>query len=141
MCDGEGLPLAERLTPGQRNESTQAVALVETGFAGLGEGKRFDAVSGDQAFDTEELREAVEKLGAEAVVPRRKRRDGTIKPGRPPLNKKAYKRRNVVERLIGRAKECRRVATRYDKLAKSFLAFVHLAFARIWMKKLLPYTA
>ena len=43
-----------------------------------------------------------------------------------------YRERNVVERLVGRLKEYRRVATRYDKLAASYLAFVQLAALRMW---------
>jgi transposase len=45
----------------------------------------------------------------------------------------SYRARNVVERLVGRLKECRRVATRYDKTAASYLAFVHLAAIRLWL--------
>ena len=44
-----------------------------------------------------------------------------------------YRERNVVERLVGRLKEYRRVATRYDKLAASYLAFFELAAIRIWL--------
>jgi transposase len=44
-----------------------------------------------------------------------------------------YRERNVVERLVGRLKEYRRIATRYDKLAASYLAFVQLAAVRMWL--------
>ena len=44
-----------------------------------------------------------------------------------------YRERNVVERLVGWLKEFRRIATRYDKLAASYLAFVQLASIRIWL--------
>lgn len=44
-----------------------------------------------------------------------------------------YRERNVVEHLVGRLKEYRRVATRYDKLAVSCLAFVQLAAIRMWL--------
>jgi transposase len=44
-----------------------------------------------------------------------------------------YRERNVVERLVGRLKEYRRIATRYDKLAASYLAFVQLVAIRIWL--------
>lgn len=43
---------------------------------------------------------------------------------------RTYRQRNVVERLVGWLKESRRVATRYDKLATTFLAFVKLAMLR-----------
>jgi transposase len=51
-----------------------------------------------------------------------------------PYDKDAYKERNKVERLIGKAKQCRRIATRYDKLAKTFKAFLSLTFTIIAMK-------
>jgi transposase len=44
-----------------------------------------------------------------------------------------YRERNVVERLVGKLKEYRRIATRYDKLAESYLAFVQLAAIRMWL--------
>jgi transposase len=47
------------------------------------------------------------------------------------MDRVLYRERNVVERLVGRLKEFRRVATRYDKLAASYLAFVQLASLRL----------
>jgi transposase len=49
------------------------------------------------------------------------------------MDRVLYRERNVVERLVGRLKEFRRIATRYDKLAASYLAFVQLASIRIWL--------
>jgi transposase len=45
-----------------------------------------------------------------------------------------YRARNVIERFFNKTKQCRRVATRYDKLAASYLAFVKLASIRIWLR-------
>ncbi|MBN1855065.1 MAG: transposase [Pirellulales bacterium] len=50
------------------------------------------------------------------------------------LRSAGHERRNVVERLIGRIKECRRVATRNDKLTETFRSFILLAFVLIWIK-------
>ncbi len=44
-----------------------------------------------------------------------------------------HRERNVAERLVGKLKEYRRIATRYDKLAASYLAFVQLAAIRMWL--------
>ena len=49
------------------------------------------------------------------------------------MDRVLYRERNVVERLVGRLKEYRRIATRYDKLTASYLAFVQLASIRIWL--------
>ena len=49
------------------------------------------------------------------------------KPWERPFNRRAYRKRNVIERVVGWLKECRRVATRYEKLALHYLAMVKLA--------------
>ena len=54
------------------------------------------------------------------------------------FDKPSYRRRNVVERCIGWLKECRRLATRFEKLAENFLAMVKLAMLERLMKTLLP---
>jgi transposase len=45
-----------------------------------------------------------------------------------------YRARNLIERFFNKIKQCRRVATRYDKLAANYLAFVKLASIRIWLR-------
>jgi transposase len=45
-----------------------------------------------------------------------------------------YRDRNRIERFFNRIKQCRRVATRYDKLAANYLAFVQLASIRLWLR-------
>ena len=47
---------------------------------------------------------------------------------------KAYRVRNLVERFFNKIKHCRRVATRYDKLAANYLAFIQLASIRLWLR-------
>jgi len=44
-----------------------------------------------------------------------------------------YRDRNRIERMLGRIKQFRRIATRYDKTPLSFLGFLHLAAARLWL--------
>ncbi len=62
---------------------------------------------------------------------RKKGRSG----GRPcRFDKEQYRRRNVVERTFLRLKQFRRVATRYDKLAQSYLAWATLASIRLWLR-------
>jgi transposase len=45
-----------------------------------------------------------------------------------------YRARNLVERFFNKIKQCRRIATRYDRLAASYLAFIKLASIRIWLR-------
>jgi transposase len=45
-----------------------------------------------------------------------------------------YRARNLIERFFNKIKQCRRVATRYDKLAANYLAFIQLASIRLWLR-------
>ena len=57
-------------------------------------------------------------------------------PENPDFDREAYRERNLVERLVGKLKQFRRVATRYDKLDAHYLAFVQLASAMVWLRSL-----
>ena len=52
----------------------------------------------------------------------------------PRFDREAYRRRNLVERLIGRLKQFRRIATRYEKRAVNYLAMVTIGMIRLWLK-------
>jgi transposase len=137
-CDALGNPLAVRLTPGQRHDLTQAEALLDEALlnealperCALSERQRQEvqAVLADKGYDSEAFVERVERLQAEAVIPSRKNR-------RAPrtIDRELYKDRNKVERFFGRIKHYRRVATRYDKSAVSYLSFVHVACIMTWL--------
>jgi transposase len=102
------------LTPGQRGDAPQAQALLD--------GLRADHVLADAAYDSDDIRRRVRKMKAKACIkpnPTRKRKKR--------YDRERYKHRNVIERFFGRIKQCRRVATRYDKKAINFAAFVWLA--------------
>lgn len=87
----------------------------------------------DRAYDTVAFRKYLRHRGIRCVisekrVPAGKRRR---RRGRPPAFCRAtYRQRNVVERLVGWLKEHRRIATRFEKLASSFLAMVKFSFVR-----------
>ena len=98
-------------------------------------------MAGDKGYDGAELRETIRDHGSKPLIPHRQRPDGSYPEEAEGFDKELYKRRNVVERLIGKLKEYRRVATRYDKLAESFRCFVLIGFIRIWLKGLLLDTA
>ena len=103
--------------------------------------RHFETVSGDKGYDGAAMRQSIRSHGSTPVIPHRKSRDGSYPPEAAGFDKAQYRRRNVVERLIGRLKENRRIATRYDKLAQTFRSFVLLGFIRIWSKTLLTDTA
>ncbi len=123
LCDGQGQPLGVVLTPGQRHESVVFEAVLAT----AGE-RRPAALAGDKAYSAGWIREHLRGRAIQAVIPTRKDEER-----REDFDREAYRRRNVVERLVGRLKECRRLATRYEKLAVNFLAMVHLVMIRFYL--------
>jgi transposase len=144
LCEGGGKPVAAEVTPGQEHESTQATELLD-GVSIAGKPgrprKRFARVAGDKAYDSEAIRQAIRRRGGEPVIAHRKLRNGEYPASAKGFDKATYRRRNVVERLIAKLKEFRRIATRYDKLAESFKCFILLGFIRIWLRDLMSYTA
>jgi transposase len=88
---------------------------------------RPEAVAGDKAYDAQWIRQWCLDRSIESVIPARKSTgSGT---GRPPTcDDEKYEDRNVVERCVGRLKECRRIATRFEKKARHFKAMLQWAF-------------
>ena len=81
----------------------------------------------DKGYDANYFRELLEKRGTEAVIPSTAARKTPI-----PFDRFAYRERNLIERMFGRLKDFRRIATRYDKLARNFLAAIALAPTIVW---------
>lgn len=82
------------------------------------------------------VRRWLERRCIEQVIPQRS--DQVRHEGRSRLDKRSYRKRARVEQSPGWLKENRRVGTRYDKLATSFLAFVNLAIVRTYLRALAP---
>jgi transposase len=78
----------------------------------------------DRGYDTDAVRAAVNSSGATPNIPPK-----TNRRFKPPVSPVLYRARNAIERMFGRLKDFRRIATRYDKLATNFLAAVHLTAA------------
>lgn len=83
-----------------------------------------DILHGDKGYDSNAVRQKIESRGAAPNIPPKANR--RWKNCFSPV---LYKQRNAIERMFGRLKDFRRIATRYDKLAQNFLAAVHLAAA------------
>jgi transposase len=82
---------------------------------------------GDKAYDSAELRDLLETCGTKAVIPNRCNRTEPFA-----FNKRLYKLRWRIEAAFNRLKDFRRIATRYDKLARNYLASVCLVAALVW---------
>jgi transposase len=81
----------------------------------------------DKAYDTNPFRTVLAQRQIEPVIPSIRRRKPLI-----PYDATAYRQRNLIERMFCRLKDFRRIATRYDKLARNFLAGTLLAAAVLW---------
>ncbi len=130
VTDGRGTPLGATVTAGQSHESKSFERLMDT--VRIRRRRRPEAVAGDKGYSYPRIRDWLRRRGIEAVIPAR-----SDQPRRR-LNRRVYRRRNAVERCIGWLKECRRVATRYEKLATHYLAFVKLAMIQRCLRLLEP---
>jgi transposase len=111
---GLGLPVELLLTAAQEADTTQAKALLAD--------HPVEVAIGDKGYDSNDVVQDIEGRGAEAVIPPRKNRTE-----QRPYDRERYKDRNLVERFWHKIKQFRRVATRYEKTARNFLAMVRVA--------------
>ena len=79
----------------------------------------------DKGYDTDAIRNTLRDTGIRAAIPPRSHRKAAIR-----WNRRVYRQRNRIERMIGHLKINRAIATRYDKLARSFLDALHLSTIR-----------
>lgn len=114
LCDALGNPLKFILTPGQTSDFTQALTLLE--------GKTTTAILADKGYDADYIINAAIDMNAVVIIPPKSHRKVLRE-----YDKDIYKERNLIERMFNKLKHFRRVATRYDKLAQSFLSFVYIA--------------
>jgi transposase len=84
-----------------------------------------DHLLADKGYDSNAIRESLARRGIRPVIPPRSNRIASIR-----WNRRIYLDRNRIERMIGHLKVNRAVATRYDKLAQSFLDALHIAAIR-----------
>ena len=120
ITDRQGRPLAFLLTPGQAADCKAAEHLL----------KRLPSrciVHADRAYDSNRIRDLIKAQGAVPNIPPKSNRRW-----KPCFSKALYKGCNAIERMFCRLKDCRRLATRYDKLAANFLGNIHLAAAIMW---------
>ena len=88
-----------------------------------------EAVVADRGYDSNAVLDLIKRSGAHAAIPSCSRRVITRS-----VDFELYRRRNLVERFFCKLKQFRRVATRFDKLARNFLAAVLLASTRLWLR-------
>jgi transposase len=116
-----GNPLRWVLTGGEVADITQAPALIDG----------FDAqtVVADKGYDANAFVALINAAGAAAVIPPRSNRTE-----QRAYDHHLYKDRNLVERFFNRLKQFRRIATRYEKLARNFTSMLNLVCAYLWLE-------
>ena len=110
------------MTPGEAHDATAYPALMEEAAPDP------KVLIADRGYDADAIRSDVETRGGTPVIPTKRNRRVQIR-----IDGAIYALRNRIERAIGRLKNARRVATRYDKTAISYLGFVQLAAIRLWL--------
>lgn len=123
VCDSRGTPLGMAISPGQTHDSI----CFETAMEAVRVETLPQAVACDKGYSSRRVRSWLSDRDVKDVIPYKRNE-------RPPkghrFRKAAYRKRNVVERLIGWLKECRRIATRFEKRARFYLAMLKLATIR-----------
>ena len=122
IADGLGRAVAFLLAPGQAHELPHAVPLLER-LPGVPKW-----VVADRGHASHTFREHIWNLGARPAIPPKQNEAPVACPAW------IYANRNIVERLWGRLKEWRAVATRYEKTASSFMGVLCFAAALDWIK-------
>ena len=144
VSDGKGRPLSWAVTAGNINDTTMLSTVLDgIRVPRLGPGRprtRPDRVLADKGYPSKANRAWLRARGIAATIPEREDQIAhrAKKPGRPidfgAEQQQRYRGRNVVERCFNKLKHFRRFATRYDRRAIHFLAFIHLAAAMLWMR-------
>ena len=121
VVDALGNPIDFHLTPGQASDLEGADVLLPLLEA--------DTVLADKGYDADDrVLKVLEKAGKTAVIPPKANRKLQRE-----YDKDLYKARHLVENFFANLKQFRAIATRYDKLARNFLAAVQLAACYIWL--------
>lgn len=139
LCDGKGNPLAATLSPGQEHESRYLDEVLDCET--ICGNTLTDIVvpvrlAGDKAYRMDRIDEALLERNIVPVIPSKSnenRADPMVE-----FDKASYRRRSIVEQVIGWLKECRRVATRYEKRAIHYLSMVKLAMIGRYLRKIAP---
>src|SRR5690554_5625603 len=123
--NGAGLPMRSDITPGQTSDYLGFDLVMDNN---LPEPSVFLA---DRGYVSDNVRKMMEARDVVPVIPMRKSRKLRVA-----VDRRLYKLRNLVERCFNKLKNARRVATRYDKTAESFLGFIDITSIRLWLRHL-----
>jgi transposase len=121
VVDTNGLPLQTGLTSGETHDNQLCSFL-------LRELRAQKILLADRGYNADWIRALASDQGAWANIPPKRNLKEAIC-----FSPSLYWARNLVERFFNKVKQCRRIATRYDRLAANYLAFIKLASIRVWL--------
>lgn len=124
ICDRQSKPVVVALTEGQRHECPAAIPLLQQ----MAHRMWPQALAADKGYSSAALRNWLTQHDIEAIIPYR-----IDEMGDRTYDRERYRERSIIERTINRLKRFRRVATRYDKRADSYLAVVTIAMILEWL--------
>ena len=120
VTDGLGRCIDFSITGGQVHDCTQAEELLE--------GKNPENVIADKGYDSDSIRTAVKKLGANPVIPSRSSRKNPME-----YDTHIYKERHLVENFFQFVKRFRRIGTRYEKSVQNYIGMVTIGCILQWL--------
>lgn len=137
LCDSHGHPLHFHVTAGQTHETTGLVPLLESAeecvVDGDGEPMTWPvALAGDKGYRADWIDEYLLGQGIRPVIPSKENEDREARAVE--FDRTAYRKRSIVECLIGWLKECRRVFSRFEKTAKNFVGMIKMAFIQRYLR-------
>jgi len=142
LCDGHGHPLTAVLSPAQDHESKYLPGVLESielSPDGQSEPIVPAKLANDKGYRYDWIDDWLLERSIEPVIPSKKNENRNKRP--VTFNKRTYRRRCIIEQTIGWLKECRRVATRFEKLARNFLAMVKLSMIGRYLRIIAPWNS
>jgi len=124
-CIDENTPVSIVISAGQRHDTS----VFELVFEGIPQPHSLSDAIMDRGYDSDQIRQRLADENINAVIPPKKNRTQVI-----PYDKYLYSLREKVERFFNKIKQFRRIATRYEKLAETFLAFIHITASFLIVK-------
>jgi len=115
VCDGEGRPIILLLSEGQMSDYKGAALMIDA----LPKAKE---LLGDKGYDADWFRQALTRRGIEPCIPSRTNRKRPLA-----FDKTLYRQRHKIENMFGRLKDWRRIHTRYDRCAHTFMSAIIIA--------------
>lgn len=139
LCDGKGQPLTAVLSPAQDHESQYLEPVIETTeLSGFDSNEQVlpAKLAGDKGYRAAWIDDWLLERQIEPVIPSKSNEDRDARTVE--FDKTSYRRRCIIEQVIGWLKECRRIATRYDKLARNYLSMVKLSMIGRYLRIIAP---